>query len=79
MFFRGLHINSFGKLITCINGKFIDIMVNMKTFEVKYYKIETGDQIYCPPNFAHGFITLEDNSILSYHYEEILLQIKVIY
>lgn len=67
--FRGLHINSFGKLITCINGKFIDIMVNIKTFEVKYYKIETGDQIYCPPNFAHGFITLEDNSILSYHYE----------
>lgn len=67
--FRGLHINTFGKLITCINGKFIDIMVNMKTFEVKYYPIECGDQIYCPANFAHGFISLEENSILSYHCE----------
>ena len=26
--FRGLHINTFAKLITCITGHFIDIMVN---------------------------------------------------
>ena len=67
--FRGLHINTFGKLITCISGNFIDIMVNMKTFDVKYYNIKPGDQIYCPANFAHGFISLEDNSVLSYHCE----------
>ena len=67
--FRGLHINTFGKLITCISGNFIDIMVNMKTFEVQYFNIKPGDQIYCPANFAHGFISLEDNSVLSYHCE----------
>lgn len=67
--FRGLHINSFGKLITCITGHFIDIMVNMQTFDVKYYDIKPGDQIYCPPHFAHGFVSLEDNSVLSYHCE----------
>lgn len=67
--FRGLHINSFGKLITCISGKFIDIMVNMKTLEVQYFHIKPGKQIYCPANFAHGFISLEDNSVLSYHCE----------
>lgn len=67
--FRGLHINSFGKLITCITGNFIDIMVNMKTYNVEYFNIKAGDQIYCPPNYAHGFISLEDNSVLSYHCE----------
>ena len=67
--FRGLHINSFGKLITCISGKFIDIMVNMKTLEVKYYNIKPGDQIYCPGNYGHGFLSLEENSVLSYHCE----------
>ena len=67
--FRGLHINTFGKLITCITGNFIDIMVNMKTYEVEYYNIKRGDQIYCPANFGHGFISLEDNSVLSYHCE----------
>ena len=67
--FRGLHINTFGKLITCISGNFIDIMVNMKTYEVGYYNIKPGDQIYCPANYAHGFLSLEDNSVLSYHCE----------
>lgn len=67
--FRGLHINTFGKLITCITGHFIDIMVNMKTFEVKYYNIKPGDQIYCPGNYGHGFLSLEENSVLSYHCE----------
>jgi dTDP-4-dehydrorhamnose 3,5-epimerase-like enzyme/nucleoside-diphosphate-sugar epimerase len=67
--FRGLHINTFGKLITCITGHFIDIIVNMKSFEVKYFDIKPGDQIYCPPHYAHGFISLEENSVLSYHCE----------
>lgn len=67
--FRGLHINTFGKLITCISGHFIDYMVNMETFKVQQYDIRPGDQIYCPGNFAHGFISLEENSVLSYHCE----------
>lgn len=67
--FRGLHINTFGKLITCITGNFIDIIVNMETLEVKYYNIKPGDQIYCPANYGHGFVSLEENSVLSYHCE----------
>lgn len=69
--FRGLHINSFGKLITCISGKFIDIVVNMETSKVIYYNISPGDQIYCPANHGHGFLSLEENSVLSYHCEGI--------
>lgn len=72
--FRGLHINSFGKLITCITGSFIDIMVNIEDSlndapKVYYYYIKPGDQIYCPGGYAHGFFSLEDNSVLSYHCE----------
>ena len=66
---RGLHINTFGKLITCINGSFIDFMIHPKTLDFKYYYIKQGDQIYCPGDYAHGFISLEENSILSYHCE----------
>ena len=44
-------------------------MVNMETLQVNYYDIKPGNQIYCPANYAHGFISLEDNSLLSYHCE----------
>lgn len=70
--FRGLHINSFAKIITCINGSFIDIILDPKQSnpEVKYFPIKQGEQVYCPAGYAHGFISLEDNSILSYYIEE---------
>jgi dTDP-4-dehydrorhamnose 3,5-epimerase-like enzyme/dTDP-4-dehydrorhamnose reductase len=69
--FRGLHINTFGKLITCISGSFIDIMVNLETLEVQYFDLKPGVQVYCPAHFGHGFISLEENSVLSYHCEGI--------
>ena len=69
--FRGLHINSFSKIITCISGSFIDIIVNLDTLIPEYYPIKSGEQVYCPGGYAHGFISLEDNSILSYFIEDI--------
>ena len=70
--FRGFHVNSFAKIITCINGSFIDIIFNPKQInpEVKYFSIKQGDQVNCPAGYAHGFISLENNSILSYYIEE---------
>ena len=67
--FRGLHINSFSKIITCISGSFIDIIVNLDTFIPEYFTIRPGEQVYCPENYAHGFLSLEDKSILSYFIE----------
>ena len=67
--FRGLHINTFSKIITCISGSFIDVIVNLDTYIPEYYKINPGDQVYCPENYAHGFLSLEDNSVLSYFIE----------
>jgi len=69
--FRGLHINSFAKIITCISGSFIDIIIdhNRNIPTVKFILIKPGDQIICPANHAHGFLSLEDNSVLSYFIE----------
>ena len=64
--FRGLHINTFSKIITCISGSFIDIIVNLDTYIPEYFTIKPGEQVYCPENYAHGFLSLEENSILSY-------------
>lgn len=70
--FRGLHINSFAKIITCISGSFIDIIVDYEKNNpiVKYFLIKPGDQVHCPRNHAHGFLSLEDNSVLSYFIED---------
>lgn len=68
---RGLHINSFAKVITCISGSFIDFIVdyNKSIPTVKYIYLKPGDQVTCPGNHAHGFLSLEDNSVLSYFIE----------
>jgi dTDP-4-dehydrorhamnose 3,5-epimerase-like enzyme len=69
--FRGIHINDFEKLITCIQGSILDIVIDIENNEVKYYKLYPGDQILIPKNFGHSFLSLEENSILIYHFSGI--------
>ena len=77
--FRGLHYNSSpegdDKLIRCISGKVFDIIVDLrkssKTF-LECVTIELSSEnkkmLFVPSGFAHGFVTLEDNSQLIYHH-----------
>ncbi|NOX47218.1 MAG: dTDP-4-dehydrorhamnose 3,5-epimerase [Chlorobi bacterium] len=77
--FRGIHyqLPPFGeiKLIRCISGKVYDIIVDIRkgspTF-LKSFAVEISadnmKMMYVPEGFAHGFITLEDNSQLIYHH-----------
>ena len=79
--FRGLHYQNppFGetKLIRCISGSVIDFALDLRkgsnTF-LKVYKIELSAEnkktVLLPRGFAHGFITLEDNSDLLYFHDE---------
>lgn len=73
---RGLHFQKThpqGKLVRVIKGKIFDVAVDLRknsnTFG-KWYGLELSDknkrQFYVPPNFAHGFLSLEDNTVVYY-------------
>lgn len=72
---RGLHYqikNTQAKLVSCIQGSVIDIIVDLrkssKNFKKAYsiYLNSPNMYLYVPKGFAHGFISLEDNTIFSY-------------
>lgn len=61
------------KLVRCLHGKIIDIIVditkNSPTFgEYIFVELspENNNQVFIPRGYAHGFISLEDDSIVSY-------------
>ena len=62
-----------GKYVSVIKGSILDIVVdlrkNSKTFG-KHFKIILSDKnaksVYVPPGFAHGFLGLEKENIISY-------------
>lgn len=64
---RGLHAQKLhpqGKLVTVIDGKIFDVAVNLKTGEVFTFWIATGQQVYVPPKFLHGFYCSVDSVVL---------------
>ena len=74
---RGLHFQNApfaqGKLVRVITGAVFDVAVdirkNSKTYG-QWYGIELTEKnksmMYIPTGFAHGFLTLQDNTIFSY-------------
>ncbi|MFH0894572.1 MAG: dTDP-4-dehydrorhamnose 3,5-epimerase [Bacteroidota bacterium] len=74
---RGLHYqvppHAQGKLVRVITGSVLDVAVDIRKnspFFGKYYSIILDDKekkmLYIPPGFAHGFVSLEDNTVFSY-------------
>ncbi len=74
---RGLHFQNppFGqvKLIRVIKGAVLDVVVDVRKKSPtygKHYKIEINEHnklmVWIPEGFAHGFLTLEDNTIFQY-------------
>jgi dTDP-glucose 4,6-dehydratase len=67
---RGIHTSPYGKLVTCLKGKFIDYIINLDTLTYKKYTLgDTIKQLYVPPNHGHCFVSLEDDSTLLYQLE----------
>lgn len=74
---RGLHFQctpyAQAKLIRVIKGSVLDVAVDLRKNSVTYgqhFSIELSEQnkkmFYIPSNFAHGFLTLEDDTIFTY-------------
>jgi len=74
---RGLHFqlppHAQSKLIRVIKGSILDIAVDLRkessTYGKHFKHILSGEnkkQLYIPVGFAHGFLSLEDNTILNY-------------
>ena len=74
---RGLHFQAppfeQGKLVRVIQGSVLDIAVDIRPDSPTYGQHhsvllsgENNTQFWIPPGFAHGFITLKDDTIFSY-------------
>jgi dTDP-4-dehydrorhamnose 3,5-epimerase len=74
---RGLHFQAppfdQGKLIRVVKGAVLDVVVDIRQNSPTYgqhYGIELSEKnfilFWIPPGFAHGFATIEDNTIFEY-------------
>ena len=74
---RGLHFqrrpSAQGKLVRALKGALFDVAVDIREGSPTFGRhvsalltAETGDQLWVPPGFAHGYCTLEADSVIAY-------------
>lgn len=74
---RGLHYqlnpNAQGKLVTCLKGEVMDVVVDIRQGSPNFGKWKSyilSDKnkylLYVPEGFAHGFLTLSEDALLLY-------------
>lgn len=75
--FRGMHFqrapHQETKLVRCTKGAILDVIIDLRPASPTYKKwiaVELTEQnhkmLYVPEDFAHGFVTLEDNTEVTY-------------
>ncbi len=78
---RGMHYqvapNEEVKLVRCTAGAIYDVIVDLRPTSSTYGRhvglpltADNRRSLYIPKQFAHGFLTLQDNSEVSYHMSE---------
>jgi dTDP-4-dehydrorhamnose 3,5-epimerase len=76
--FRGMHYqlppNDHVKLVTVIKGRIIDVALDLRSNSPqfgRYFTIELSESnrkgLYLGSGFAHGFLSLENDTIVEYH------------
>lgn len=68
---RGIHCSPYPKIITCLKGKIIDYIINLKDLSYKKYFMYENLKLYIPANHGHMFISCEDNTQVLYQLEGI--------
>lgn len=79
---RGMHYqkepHGEAKLVRCSRGRICDVIVDIRKDSPTYLKhtaIELSEQnaiqLYIPRGFAHGFLTLEENSHIEYMIDKV--------
>lgn len=70
---RGIHCSPYSKLVTCVKGSILDIVIDLRKTSPTYKKHflqelsdKNGYQIFIPANCGHGFLSLEDLSTVVY-------------
>ena len=73
--FRGMHFqkgdNSQSKLIRVVKGKIIDVVCDLRKSSPSFKKnifieLNTNQLLFLPKGLAHGFLSLEEGTILNY-------------
>ena len=67
--FRGMHYQTNPpqeKYIKVIQGSIIDFIIDLKTNELDSVTLNKDSAVFIPDNKAHGFLTLEPNTIVAY-------------
>jgi len=78
---RGMHLQvppkEEAKLVRCTMGAIYDVIVDLRNDSPTYrvhtgatFTVENRKMLYVPEGFAHGFITLEDNTEVFYQMSE---------
>lgn len=79
---RGMHYQSSpfeqAKLVSCTRGRIYDVIIDLRKDSAAYCKsfaVELSGKdykmLYIPKDFAHGYQTLEDDSIVFYQMSEV--------
>ena len=74
---RGLHFqrapHAQAKLVRALHGRVLDVVVDIRPDSPSFKQwlslelsVERFNQIYIPAGFAHGFVTLEADSVVAY-------------
>jgi dTDP-4-dehydrorhamnose 3,5-epimerase len=75
---RGMHFNvsphEETKLVRCTSGAVADVIVDLRRSSLTYCRWQrvdldaaSGRALYIPAGFAHGFQTLTDDAVVTYH------------
>jgi dTDP-4-dehydrorhamnose 3,5-epimerase len=75
--FRGLHYqteNPQTKYVKVVRGKIVDFMLDLETQEVDFAILDSDKAVLIPNNKAHGFLTLEPNTLVVYMIDDVYNQ-----